>query len=362
MRYLISMGCALVLAAGCANKEKTIRPEMKELTEAVYASGTLIPEQEYKVVSMMDGFITNIAFKEGDAVGCGQTLLQVSNASRRAQEEAAKQLVQTTAPVAADDAPQVRDIRNRIQAAMLRKKNDSIQYVRYRNLYDEHAISRSAYERYELAYETSSKEVSALRQQLKSAELSADIQLQQARNQLTLSRADASNSVVKSQLNGVLYELYRKQGDYVNVNQPVALIGAGNMIAKLLVDEDDFSKVYKGQKVLLSMDAKPGKIYTAHVEKIYPSLSKAEQSFRVDAIIKDTADINLYGANLEANLIVAENKRVLAIPREALLKGDSVWVEREGKKQLVKIVKGVQDSKWVEVKQGLDSSSIIIVE
>jgi hypothetical protein len=41
----------ILLLIGCSKKQKELNPETKQLTEAVYASGNLVPENEYKVIS-----------------------------------------------------------------------------------------------------------------------------------------------------------------------------------------------------------------------------------------------------------------------------------------------------------------------
>ncbi|WP_146755290.1 efflux RND transporter periplasmic adaptor subunit, partial [Shigella flexneri] len=136
---------------------------------------------------------------------------------------------------------------------------------------------------------------------------------------------------------------------------------AGQMIARLLVDEDDLGKVFIGQKVLITMDAYPEKVFPARITRLYPLLNKVEQSFRVDAVLDSQANVDMYGLNIEANIIIAEDKKVSVIPREALLKGDSVLIKKGEETVKVKINKGIEDERWVEV-TGLTEQSTIIIK
>ncbi len=179
---------------------------------------------------------------------------------------------------------------------------------------------------------------------------------------MQLTRAQQNVGRMKSFINGIVYDIYKEQGDLVNPNQPLALIGAGDMIAKLSVDEDDLDKVYEGQQVLITMDAYEEKVFKAHIKKVYPVLNKVEQSFRVDAVFDETLPVGIYGLNLEANIVIAENKEVMVIPRSALLKGDSVWVKKDKEEVKVPVKTGIADDEWVEIKSGLDKSSTIIVK
>jgi multidrug resistance efflux pump len=293
-------------------------------------------------------------------VSKGQHLFTISSEVRQAQEQGAAALVQRTAPTVSANAPVFNEIRGRMDVARIKMQQDSLQYQRYKSLYEQQAISKSNYEKFYLQYQSSLKDYQNLRQQWEQQRLSGNIQLQQAQKQLSFAAAQANVGNLKSFTAGRVYDIYKKEGDLITPNQPIALIGAGNMIARLLVDEDDLDKVFTGQKVLITMDAYPNKVFPAHISKIYPLLNKVEQSFRVDAVLDGQANVDMYGLNIEANIIIAENKRVLVIPREALLKGDSVLVKKGDETVKIKINKGIEDEKWVQVTGFTEQSTIII--
>jgi multidrug resistance efflux pump len=349
-------------AIGCKEKQQTVQVQTKMLTSAVYASGSLMPEEEYKVISSVDGYLVRASVKEGDNVKKGDLLFTVSSMVRNAQEQGARALVNRTLPTAIDNAPLLRELQARIEVARIKMQQDSLQYARYKTLYEQNAISQSNYEKYYLQYQSSLKDYQSLRQQYKQQELAGDIQLQQARNQLTVAAAQSDVGNLRSFANGIVYDVYKKEGDLITPNQPIALIGAGKMIARLLVDEDDLDKVSTGQKVVITMDAFPDKVFKAHVEKIYPLLNKVEQSFRVDAVLDEPVPVEMYGLNLEANIVIAENKQVNVIPRSVLLKGDSVLIKEGDKTKKIKIEKGIEDEQWVEVRSGINKNTIIIKE
>lgn len=362
MKQQLSWLLLAAVVSSCGSKEKEIKPEMKLLTSAVYASGTLVPELEYKVVSGVDGYLVQALVKEGDTVHKGQLLFTISNDVRNAQEHGAQALVQRTAPAVADNAPVFRELQGRLEVARIRMQQDSMQYIRYKSLFDQNAISKSNYEKYYLQYQSSLKDFQNLKQNLHQQRITADLQMQQAQNNYMVASAQSDIGKLKSFVDGIVYDVYKKEGDLINPNQAVALLGAGDMFAKLMVDEDDLDKIYVGQQVLITMDAFPDKIFKAHISKVYPLLNKLEQSFRVDAMLDEPIPVSMYGLNLEANIVVADKKNVLAIPRAALMKGDTVWVKENGEKKKVKILKGVEDDSWVEVRGGLTQSSVIIMQ
>ena len=352
----------ILILAACQSKNRETPPQIRQLTEAVYASGVLVPESEYKVVSSAEGFLEHAYVKEGDSVRKGQLLFQVTNENHQAQVSAAADVLKRTLPVTAPDAPSVLDIQTRLATARDRLINDSMQYVRYRNVYQHQAIAASTFEKYQLQYESSKREVSSLEEQLRNQQLSAALQLQQARNEVQIARTEKSNGILRSYANGILYELYKQTGDLVSSNQPIALVGSGSMIARLLVDEDDLGKIHTGQTVLVTMDAYPDRIFRAKVSKIYPLLNKQEQSFRVDAYFIEDVPVKLYGLNIEANIIIKEKEKAMVIPRRSLGRGDSVLVRKGKETKRMKIKVGDQDQDYTEVLAGIPDSSTIIVQ
>ena len=363
MRMRLQLGwLALALTTmGCSSKTEQIHAEYKMLTSAVYASGTLVPEQEYKVLSGVEGYLDQVLVQEGDHVSKGQLLFTLSSEVRQAQEQGARAVVQKTASVVNSDAPVYRELRNQIELAAIKKSQDSLQYRRYKALLEQDAISKNSYEKVYLQYQASIKDYQNLHQRLQEQRLSGNLQLQQAKNQLSVASAQTDYGRLTSFVNGIVYEVYKQKGDLVTQNQPLALVGDGEMIARLLVDEDDLSKIAVGQKVLITMDAYPDKVYKARISKIYPLLNKVEQSFRVDALLDETPPVAMYGLNLEANIVIAENRKVMVLPKRALLKGDSIMVMVNGNEAKVKIKKGIEDDQYVEILSGLGPETIVIV-
>jgi multidrug efflux pump subunit AcrA (membrane-fusion protein) len=361
-RFSVCLLMAVTSLAACQQKSKQIQPAEKQLTEAVYASGTLVSEKEYKVVSSTDGFLQNVLVKEGDSVKKGQLLFALSNDLQQTQVSTANALVNKTLPATAANGPAINELEHKLAAAKTRLENDELQYKRYKNLYEQQAISASNYEKYQLQFQTTQHDVQSLEAQLKQLQYSDALQLQQASNQLAIARTTKSNGLLKSYTNGLVYEVYKQIGDLVQPNQPIALVGSGKMIAKLLVDQDDLEKVFVGQKILITMDAFPDKIYHATVRKIYPLLNKVEQSFRVDAFFDEDLPVRMYGLNIEANIMLQEKAKAMVLPRAAILKGNMVMVKQADTLARIKIKPGASDDSFVQVLAGIPPSSTIILQ
>ncbi|MEP7319660.1 MAG: hypothetical protein ABI921_12990, partial [Panacibacter sp.] len=188
IRQLILMILLTGLLFSCKSKEETIQPEMKSLTEAVYASGTLIAEKEYKVVSAIDGYLTNALVNEGDSIKPGMLLFTVTNNTRNAQQQSAVSMLEKTLPVVNAGAPVFKELQSQLILASQKMQNDSLQYSRYKNLYENDAVSKSQYEKYQLQYQSSQTELQRLKEQFNSQQLNSALQKQQVANQLQISK------------------------------------------------------------------------------------------------------------------------------------------------------------------------------
>ncbi|HSI89835.1 MAG TPA: biotin/lipoyl-binding protein, partial [Adhaeribacter sp.] len=63
-----------VFAGACKNGGETIKPELKPITEAVYASGHVVSEQEYQVFAQVEGILAEKKVDEGKPVAKDQVL------------------------------------------------------------------------------------------------------------------------------------------------------------------------------------------------------------------------------------------------------------------------------------------------
>ena len=143
----------------------------------------------------------------------------------------------------------------------------------------------------------------------------------------------------------------------INPQEPVALIGDDKkFIIELSVDELDINKVRTGQKVLITMDTYGDKVFNAIIKKIYPLLDSRTQTFTVDAEFVDSPQNLFPGLSAEANIIISESKRSLAIPSGFIFAGDSVILEKEGKH---KVKTGLKNLEYVEILSGIDSTTAV---
>lgn len=356
-------GLLFLSVISCQQKSETASPTYKKLTEAVYASGNVFPKNEYKVVANADGYLQQQWVNEGDVVKGGQLLFSLESLSQDARAEAAANIYRQSEANYADNSPVLAELEAALRNARTKLDNDSVNYFRYKALYEQNAAARADLERSELAYKTSKNDVAARQKAWARTKNQLYVDLQNTRSNFKVNLREGDNYRIRSIEAARVYEVYKKVGELVRRGEAVALLGnPNNVYLQLAVDETDFAKLKVNQEIVLKMDAYGDKVFKAKVTKIYPKLNKIDQSFRVDADFVGEAPEAYYGLTVEANIIISQNPKALTIPKSYLVGNDSVWIEEGKEKKKIKLQKGAENFELVEVKGGLTEKSILVKE
>lgn len=360
MNRLFSLFFLFVLIS-CGKKEKENKPEYKELTEAVYASGNIIPQDEYTLYAQGEGYLQEKVKDVGDTVKTGEILFKIESTAPKARFRSSEEAYRIAQLNTGENSPVLLEIKSQIASAKARMDNDSLNASRFKNLLKENATSKAEADRMALAYKISKNDYTAAVKRYQRTKEQLQLELKNAESQFEINRSDEKNYQLTSNVNGVIFDVKKEVGELVRRGEALAIIGkAGKGIAKLLVDELDIKKIKIGQEVLIKSDIYKGKVFKARVAKIYPQMIKEDQSFRIDAEFTDEAPTRFSGINIEANIIISHKPNTLVIPKQMLIGEDSVAVKRDDKKQKIKITKGAENFDFVEVTSGLDTTDILV--
>ncbi len=353
---------AILLFAGGVKKKKTTLPEYRHLTEAVYASGNLYPAREYKLYANTDGTLLEQLVSEGDTIEGGQALFRIDaemDQSRFAAAQAAYDLARLNASA---ESPVLKELERQLDNARRKMENDSANFGRNQVLYKKEAISLRTLEQSELLYRVSCNDYQAARKRQERTRFQVKAEEEQALSNLVIAGKGLSEHAPSSLIKGRVYEIYKEPGEQVRRGELLALLGSdSDLIIRLQVDELDIRKVKINMPVKVILDIQADKVYSARITKIYPKLNRLDQSFRVEAEFTGEKPSGLYGLTLEANIILQEKEKALTIPRNLLEAGDSLWIRKNGENVKVKIQKGAEDWDFVEVLNGIDASTELIV-
>lgn len=359
MRLVISafilMGLFLLL--GCGGNDGRIRPEYRPIVESVYASVKVQPDSLYRAYALVQGMVDANKVEEGQLVFPNQPLVKLINTNPELQAETARLNYELAREQYQGQSTLLQTIEQEIAAARLQLVNDSVNYCRQKNLWDQQIGSRSQYETRKLAYDRSVNTVRLLEDKYAQTNSELQTKLQVAENAYQASLKSSGDFTVRSMISGKVYALYAEKGEVVTPQQPLALIGsADDYVVEMLVDEVDIVRIAHELEVLVTLDAYSGRVFKAFVTKIYPTKDDRNQTFVVEARFVQPPDVLYPGLAGEANVVIARRDSVLTIPRSYLLPGDRVKTS-QGE---VQVETGLTNLEYIEIVSGLDTDAVIL--
>lgn len=345
-----------LLIVSCSKNTDKINPEKRNLIESVYTSVTIQPDSLYQVHAIVAGILDKNLVEEGDVVLKNDALIQVVNNTPKLNTQNAKLSLELAKENYNGSAAVLSGIKDEIIAANLKYKNDSVNYFRQKNLWNQNIGSKVEFDTKQLNYLLSSNNLQLLQSKYDRTKNELKTAVKQAQNNYQSSLINTKDFTVKSTINGKVYALYKEPGEIVSTMEPLATIGsASKFVIEMLVDEVDIVKILKNQKVIISLDAYSGEVFTGKVSKIYPKKDERNQTFTIEALF-DIAPKTLYpGLSGEANIVISNKENTLTIPKEYLIDDNKVKTD-DG---IVTITTGLQNMEFIEVISGITKNTNI---
>jgi len=347
----------LVLLMACGDDEATsILPQRENLTESVYSSVTIQPDSLYAVYASVTGILDKILVEEGDTVFIGDDLFEITNNAPKLNTENARLSLQIAKENYSGKNAILDDMKSEIELAQLKLVNDSINYIRQKNLWKQKIGSKADFDAKQLNYEASKNTLNTLINRFKRTKNELKQQVEQANNNYQASLIMTEDFTMQSKINGKVYAINKKPGELISIQQPIATLGsASKFIAELLIDEVDIAKVQLNQSVLISLDAYPNEVFKASIQKIYPQKNERSQTFKIEAVFIDKPSQLYPGLSGEANIVINQKQNVLTIPKMYLINDNEVETD-DG---IIEIKTGLESLDKVEVVSGLNETTTI---
>jgi multidrug resistance efflux pump len=346
----------ILFIVACGKKPNSIHANVETITSSVYASGIVKSEGQYEVYAKVNGLIENIFVKEGADVKKGQPIIALSNKAQALGFENAKLLANFSS--AESNQEKLNQAQNELEVAKLKMDNDASLLDRQKKLWAGEIGTKNDVDQRELAFKNSTALFNASKLKLNDLKKQIDFQSKQTTKSAAISSTTLNDFLIRSEINGKVYNINKGLGEMVSSQMPVAIIGsAENFYVELQVDEYDIAKLKIGQKAMISMDSYKGQAFEATIDKIYPIMNAKLKSFKVDArFIKQPK--NLFpNLSAQANIIIEVKAKAMTIPRAYLIDNEYVYLESKEKR---KVKVGLMDYEKVEILSGITSSDALV--
>src|SRR5690606_9606792 len=123
------------------------------------------------------------------------------------------------------NAAVLKGIEDEIEAAMLQFRNDSINYFRQKNLWEQNIGAKATYDAKKLNYELSQKNLEQLKRRYDRTKNELRTALEQAENSYQASLINTGDFTIESKINGKVYALYKNPGEIVNTRSEERRVG-----------------------------------------------------------------------------------------------------------------------------------------
>lgn len=288
----------LIAAGGWFGVSKYVHGKHHEETDDAQIEANISP-----VIPRVAGYVGDVRVHDNQTVKKGDTLIVLDQRDlllKVNQAEAALATAQSNLGVAraattaarsniATSAASVGTIDAQIEAARINLWRASQDYERYANLIKDHSVTQQQYEQALAAKQTAEKQLQILQQQKRQA--SSQTSAVSTQSGATASQINVAASVIKQrevELNeaklNLSYAIITAPADglvsKVNV-QPGQFLQAGQPVFSIVLNDDvwvvanfketQFNKMKIGQRVIVHVDAFPGRDFEAKLTSFSPA-------------------------------------------------------------------------------------------
>ena len=210
----------------------------------------------------------------------------------------------------------------------------------------------------------------------------ARIALENAQLSLKNAQEKLDDYTITSTIDGQVIEKNLDVGDNINgmsssgttVTYPAVIYDRSQLTFEMDIDEQDISQIQVGQKVEITADALDGQSFTGVVDKINinGTTASGHTSYPVTVLVDGSPEELYPGMNVSAKIIVEEVGNVLALPVEAVERGNTVLVatpeclDEKGNvvditaAQERQVTLGRNDDNYIEIVDGLEEGEVIL--
>lgn len=353
----VSLLGVLILMVSCNTKQVTIKPIIKTITESVYASGVLKSQNQYNVFSNVSGIIKQVFVVENDTVVIGSPLFNIANESQILAEKNA--LLSVGFNTLSSNQGKLKESLANIDFAKQKMRSDELMLTRQQNLWSQGIGTKVEIEQKEMTLVNSKTIYQSALQKHNDLQKTLLFSAQQAQNNLSISRKNTNDYIVKSSINGKVYQINLHKGEMVSPQIPLAIIGDNTTyILEMQVDEYDIVSIKMGMKVLVVLNSYKDSVFIATVTKINPIMNAQSKTFTIEAAFAKPPSVLYPSISFEANILINTKKEALLIPRN-YLQNDSIVFLKSGEQKIVRT--GLKDFQMIEIISGIDKEDEIIL-
>ena len=281
-------------------------PFYSDVVMKTVATGSVVPRFEIEIVPQVSGIIDELYVEAGDKITKGQVVARIK---------------------IIPDMVTLNSAETRVNRAKIVFEDAKIDYDRQQKLFDKEVISYEEFKSAKVGYDSAKEELTA-----------AENNLELIKNGVTKKAATATNTLVRSTINGMVLDVPVEEGNSViqantfNAGTTIASVAdMSDMIFEGNVDETEVGKIREGMPIQLEIGAIDKEKFAAVLEYISPK--GVEENGAIQFEIKANVQLKegqfiRAGYSANANIVLERKDNVMVIPEGLLqFENDSSFVE-----------------------------------
>ena len=313
-------------------------PKVTDISKVTVITGKIEPRDEVSVKPQISGIITHLYKQAGDMVSAGEVIAKVK---------------------VIPDMGQLSSAEARVRLAGINLKQAQVDFDREESLYRQRLVSEEEYDKQKQALSQAREEMAA-----------AQDALEVVRDGVSKSNANASSTLIRSTISGLILDVPVKVGNTVvlsnTFNDGTTIATVANMndlIFRGNIDETEVGRLGEGMPMKITVGALQDLRFDAVLEYVSPKAveNNGANQFEVTAAVTAVRDGKIrsgYSANAE--IVLAKAAGVLSVPESAIeFSGDSTFVYVVGGTgeqktyRRTQVVTGLSDGVNIEIKSGI---------
>jgi HlyD family secretion protein len=330
---LAVVGIAILSTHKRAPAVPVVQITRENLSVNITSNGKVEPISPDIARAQFPSFVTKVLAVEGQSVHRGQLILTLDSTdvrSQLAQAQADLLAAQTDLRNARAGGPpdQVAQLNGDLKAAKVEVENLERTQKALANLVAVHAATQEELAQNQANLEKAMAHQQALEKRKDALEQSAAVnsesyglRVSQAQDQVKSLEDKVRSATVVAKIDGTLYSLPVRAGDYVKVGDTLAeMADLRHVRVRAFVDEPDLGALEPNQAVEVTWDAKPNRTWTGHTEQI-PKQVVARGMRSVGEVLcsVDNDQLELLpNVNVQVRILVRQREDTLVVPRGAV--------------------------------------------
>jgi len=181
-----------------------------------------------------------------------------------------------------------------------------------------------------------------------------------------VAQAKLDECILKAPFAGLITKVFARSGDLATPRAPLLeMMDSSSIVFRFPIPESKAAQLHKDSEAVIQLDAFPDKTFKAKITRIYAELERSSRTRLAEAKVVETIDLvpGMFG---RISVAIRSLKNVITVPGSSINttpRGDKVvFIVKDGKACMRKVILGLEQGNLVEVKSGLEENALVIYE